>query len=446
MKLRGYCLATGAYALASSLMATAQDHQLGQPHLLVEVSAGLVNAIVHQKVDRTEAFEDVIKDVPNSGVHRTIGSVRAELVPAAGHAACDLVFTGCTYARAIGFKRIAQLHTATATSFDVRYRLALDAWGFRGCMGPSSAQAHITLLGVVDRFGEHDSTATNVVRLGFNGDREEAESIVAGRTRWRTSGRMEAELAPKLRAANQALAAGYAWARDAGLRFESLDYQTTPANLQARLRLATPGRPGPTVAPAAPPDGDLRLRVHQSLFTEGARTALGGKTLHVAELMEVAERLTAPFLRDARTESDRDAGRKAMAQLLAAKIGKSATLTLAADDPIRVSIATDAISIEIRIAAGHVNDIALAGARLKAVYRVENTATGAFLARHGPIEIRPVDPAKKGQTLFAPLVRVLAAEILKQRMALADLPYPADLIARRLRADDGWLTAIWKLR
>jgi hypothetical protein len=427
-------------------MVRAEGELSGRPHLLVDVSAGLVNATVRQDVDRTEPFDDVIKEVPNSGVHRTVGSVRAELVPSPKFASFDIVFTGCTYARAIGFRRVTQVHTTSVTPFDVRYRVALDAWGVRGCAGPASAAAHITLVDVVDRFNEHDSTATNIVRLGFNRDREELESIVSERARLRTSGRMEAELAPKLSDANQTLATAYAWARDAGLRFESLDYQTTPTHVQARMRLRTPAGPEPSAAPAALAAADLSLRIHQSLFSEATRTALGGKTFHLADLMDVAERLMNPFLRDTRTEPARDAARKAIGQLLAGTIGKSATLTLAQNDPVRVDVAANGFTIEVHIAAARLNDITLPGTRLKAAYRVENTAAGVFVVRQGPIEIQAVDPAKKGEALLAPFVRVLAGEILKGRMALADLPHPAGLVAARLSAADGWLTASWKLR
>src|ERR1700733_6469954 len=109
MKLTGFCVAAGAFVLAGTLMVQAQGDSPGRPHLLVDVSAGLVNATVRQEVDRTEPFDDVIKEVPNSGVHRTVGSVRAELVPSPRHAAFDVVFTACTYGRAIGFRRITQV-------------------------------------------------------------------------------------------------------------------------------------------------------------------------------------------------------------------------------------------------------------------------------------------------------------------------------------------------
>src|SRR5437879_2272088 len=73
-----------------------------KPHLIIDVSAAMVNGAVQRSVDRIEPVEEEIRETPVHGTGRTVGTVRAELVPDARSAAVEVIFQGCVWSRTVG--------------------------------------------------------------------------------------------------------------------------------------------------------------------------------------------------------------------------------------------------------------------------------------------------------------------------------------------------------
>jgi hypothetical protein len=442
-------LLLGSLALAGAvtLPALPDDRPANPPVLLAEASAALVNAFVAKHIDQTEGFTDVILEVPQEGMRRTIADVRAELVPNSSHAALDIIVGGTNYSSAIGKRPLTRIYTHTAIGFEVAARIAFDANGFVAWRGPIGARAHIMLVGTHDIYGDVDSTPANLARIGFGRDREEAESIVSRKTAYQTSLRQQAELTPTLEAGNRVIAETRAQAVQLGLNISSLCFRTMPTYLQGQVAIALPGKSALSPPPAIASDADLRLRIHETLFNEAARGGLGGQTYRLGEVNELGDRLTARMLRDARDEASRAAGRADLDKLLKSFSGKPASVTFARGDPVLFAFIDHGFTVQAHLASIQLGDKLLPSMHIKATYRIENSADGVLAVRKGAIQLVPDAAADQKDKVLIALLRgsvgILAGEVMKERLLLADLPR---LTAAHADSGNGWLTATWKLK
>lgn len=449
MRRTGFCLLLAALLLTvTPTPGQVPSHAPPPPRpvvLIVDASAALVDAVLFRRIDRTEPFCDVIKEVPNTGTRRTVGTVHGVLVPDATHGAVEIVFSGITFAEAVGKRPMTQTYTNTVTTVTSSYRVTFDARGLCGARAGAGAGASIRLLDVIDSYGERDSPPVDFVRRGFLRDKGELERIVSRRAAKRAALRQEAEIAEQLPNAGTTL--GLAWARRLGLPIGTLEYETTTAHLEARL-----AAPVPTVAVTVPPRlaaGDFSVRVHETLLNDVARTGLGGRTFPFGELQAEAEKLLLPLLRDGRQEKVRLAGMQALAKLLRGLTGKPASVTFAADDPLRFHFSDQGVTVVARLAHIQLDDTALPGLRMQATYRIVNTQSGIALERQGALDVQPEPAAKKSDTLLQAAVRtavsLVGAEIFRERLDVVALARPDGVTAARADAGRGWLSVTWQL-
>jgi hypothetical protein len=200
------------------------------------------------------------------------------------------------------------------------------------------------------------------------------------------------------------------------------------------------------------------LRIHQSLINEEARAVLGGKTYPLNELLGHVERLIATYLRDARADAARRAGMEALEKLLKGLGKKPATITLAKDNPLSVVLTDSGFTVEFHAAAMGLAGKAYAGVRVRAAYRLRNTAAGVSAVRQKPVQFLPPAKSGSGKNLEPPGAALRLAEeavfgqILKEELALADLLLPAPLdrlgplTPSRAAIRNGWVVLDWKLK
>src|SRR5262245_59522245 len=97
-----FCIATSIALAWLSFVPTVAQEPRAEPNLLVDVSGAMVDAIVRRSVDEKVEVVDTILDTPVHGHARTIGDVRAELVPNSSHAAVDVAFSGTSWSQTVG--------------------------------------------------------------------------------------------------------------------------------------------------------------------------------------------------------------------------------------------------------------------------------------------------------------------------------------------------------
>ena len=146
------------------------DKPRREPNLLVDASAALINAAVQRPVDRTEPVGEIIQDTPVCGIGRTVGAVRAELVPDPHRAAIDVILQACVYSQTVGTRNTILIHTAGTTPLEIRRRVVMDDKGIRLFAGSSRAVSNACLLDVTSTM-DFDCLAIKMTRRGFEGNK-----------------------------------------------------------------------------------------------------------------------------------------------------------------------------------------------------------------------------------------------------------------------------------
>jgi hypothetical protein len=232
-----------------------------QPNLLVDVSAALINAAVQRPVDRTEPVREIIQDTPVCGIGRTLGTVRAELVPDPRRAAIDVILQACVYSQTVGARQTILIHTCSETSLEVRRRIVADDRGIRLFAGPSCAVSTTRLLDVTSTM-DMDCLAIRMNRRGFENSKPAAEAENACKAARHAANRLDEELMPVLASASESLGRELLAFQRAGLTLEAMEFSTTTAFLQGRaLRHPGPRPADPRFTPCGFRPGGAHPRV-----------------------------------------------------------------------------------------------------------------------------------------------------------------------------------------
>jgi hypothetical protein len=421
-----------------------------QPNLLVDVSAGLVNAVVQRPVDRTEPIEDVILDTPIRGEGRTQGMVWAELCPDTCHISLDVIFRGKVCGQSVAIRPHVLIYGSSTTSVEVRRRVAIDAERIRVMAGPSDARTFARVHEITNRNGDTYTAATQFAWLDAAGRKDEAQDEAAGKTARRVSNRIADDLTPVLTSVSENVARGMSEMKKAKLTLDFLDFHTTAGFLHVRGRLATPGRvqAGPPLP--LPADTDLGLRVHQSLINETAQALMGGKSFNLLDLKKLTNRATSWLLRENGKSIDPNDSQKSLEKMLTDLAIKTTSITFARQDPLVVTFAGQEIKVEIQVASFHSDGKESPGLRLHAAYRLEVSSAGVHAVRKGPLlfEENMLKNTEKRPNSFRQLQELAFADVLRDRFVLGPFPIPESTGARQLRpsradAVNGWMALSW---
>ncbi|MSQ94778.1 MAG: hypothetical protein EXR98_09505 [Gemmataceae bacterium] len=420
-----------------------------QPNLLIDVSAGLINAAVQRSIDRTGPVREVIQDTPVQGTSRTIGAVWAELVPNTSHGVIDVALRGNVYSRTIATRPFVLINTATETPLEVRNRVLIDEKGICIYHGPASATATTTLLDISSR-AEPDFIAIRVAEQGYHRSKRNAEAESASKAAWRASKYLADELSATLTAAGKVVKA----IQETGLAVEYMNFSTTATSIHTKVRVGTLGKKEASAVPTLPAEIDLGVRIHESVLNEAARIMTGGKSFGVHEVNRFYEKVSLGLLLDGRSDHDKKDLLKNLEAVLTDLVGKETMITLAKNDPLIVSLGEQTFTAEIHVASIASPRAAYAGSRVKAAYRIEHTKEGVHAVRKGPIQFVLAEPTKQlkaAPPTFVFAQEVLFAEIFKERLTLAPLPMPAlisklQLSAPRAATRDGWAGLVWNLK
>jgi hypothetical protein len=420
------------------------------PQLLIDVSESLINAAVRRSVERVEPVHELILEARVTGMARTVGKVRAELVPDPCRGSFYVVICGTSCSRSVGRQEGVLTHTNGFTSFEVGHLVSFDGKTICRACGPLFAQSEVCLLCATGLNGDPDTFFAQLAPFGFYQRKSEIESIVADRTGRRVADRLEEELTPSLFDASNALRQAVSWAKDHGVNVESLNFSTVPPRLQGRVRVADDLDPGP--APRLPANLDLGVRVHESLLNQTAKGLLGGSTWKISELIGAAGKGMNIFLREGRKDPPKDV-LKNIEKLLRALSETPPTITFAEADPFTIRFTEEGFTVEAHVAKIEAGELSLGGTRVRAKYLLETKDQDVLIVRQGPIEFLPTE--KKGPMLSAPvrlLAQAVAEELLKSRFLLGNLAMPAQLsqvpplTPSRAMITKGWLVLGWKLR
>lgn len=416
--------------------------------LYMDASGRLISQLVSQPVDDQEPYADVIEGTPVYGRRRTLGSVRAELVPDAHSGAVDIVVDGTAYSNEVGVRRLTRVFTTTTTTFEARQRLTFDAKAITSRRERPFAHACITLLGVIDLFGDSDTAPAILTRLGFRADRQHLETIVAGKAMAEASAKLESRINPLLEKASKEIGRGIAFVKDLGVELPPPGFVTTNRWLGFRLAV---GASDASALPALPENADLAARLHENAVNAAAQTALGGNTFRFSEVLRTVNQLTEPLLRDPRDEAERLKGVKGIETLLKMVKGAAPELTLAMDDPVTLRFTDAGFRVEAHLASVKGAGKVVPNLRIRAAYRIENSPAGVRGVRTGPVSLLIDKKAEPAPEPVRDVLMAIANEVFLERVALADIAFPrelgvtAPLSALRAETTERWILLSWRL-
>jgi hypothetical protein len=375
------------------------------------------------------------------------------LIPDPRRGAVEVLFRGRNCTLTVGTRPHVLLYTATETPLEIRRRIVFEGSKIRSFPGSICAESSIHLQGISSLAIPAGLTVKLAHRMYLQ-TQAAAEAETAAKTADWAAQNLGEDLKPALTFASQSVGQWLSgFQRDGSLEY--LNFRTTAAFLQARLRIASSAGVQPEPPPALPSDVDLGLRLHESLINEVARAKLGEKSFLLNEVQKFYDETTLGLLGDGR--ADGKDGLKIFEKLLANSGKPPATITLTKNDPLTVVFLDQGFMVEIHVASIRQEDVVYKGMRVRAAYQLENTRAGLLAVRKGPVrffpsdEPEPVDEKLEAQpAAFLVLREFLFGEIMKERLVFTPPPLPADIAGLRFQAprsavSAGWLSLAWKL-
>ncbi len=414
--------------------------QLARPNFSITASGRLVGGGVERPVDETAPVREIILGTDIHGTGHSVGQVSLSLVPNENHAVFDITYLGTTRTRNTGYNGPVVILSRGKTDIGTRKRVWMNERGLHDHLARASAKTQSEILDIQAR--RRGGLVEQTARRRAREQQPQADAIASRRAAVRAERRMDAQVGPLLREANDEIERRFRrpWTDHnvfpAKLHFSTSEEAFRVVGLQAKPdQLAALGSPPPVIEGA-----DLAVNVHESAFNNAAQTMLSGLTLHDADFRLVAER----FLGQVPEQLEAMPGEEPWA------IGFDRTL------PVVVRFADGGLRVTLRGRRFFEGDQPHPAMNVTAAYRIVHDESGFRAVREGDLEAVP--PGwEEGQRLgtrqqivrtllvrrFGPMFeeefRLEALELPEQWEELGALP------VAQFDAADGWLTIAWKL-
>jgi hypothetical protein len=413
------------------------------PNLRFQVSEQLVSTVVAREVDDIGPFEDVILGTQLFGKSKTRGQLCARLVPQEQTGVVSISFRGKIETEAVGFNGPVQVNTCGHTQISAEKLLGFGSKNLVLLPTFSRAETESELLGLYALRG--GALVESIAwRRAFR-QKPLADAIAARHAEERFNSRLDNEFAARTRTVAQ-------WwqekvldpLEDRGIYPPNVRWRTTAENLEGyfwqwgRGRLAAPVEP-----PAAHPEADLAVAVHESAINGVLAETFSRYVLREMGLREWVE----DFL-----------GR-VPAWMEVEDPAEPWTIFLADDQPLEVAFWANHIRVTIRGRAFQKGDRSYPGMEVTAEYRLEGTGEGSQAIRQGELKIYPpgFEPGKGRLSAREQVLRTLLerrfSKVFPERWEIPVLRWnrekeklPAiELKACGWQAEQGWMVLSWKL-
>ncbi len=403
----------------------------GRPGFLMAFSADLVNAAAPRDVDRRDPFRETLVGTTMSGISRTRGRIRIELIPSDSTASVRVRLKGTVTGDAFGQKSCVCLHTRQATCFEAVQDLDVDPQGARIPPARVAARSSVELVDVGSNVLLPLRPAVIAgARCQFRMLREQAEEEVSALTVRRARQQMRDQILEGLGQADQTF--NREWCESllqVGIERSSLRFATSESALTIRAL----SRGADVDAAPAAPRGDLTFQLHEAFAEECLETSLAGKTMTREEFEAGLDRFQQMF--DERQASPADEA--------------AWSITFTPMKPVRVAFANGEARITLRGESFVSNDKPAPAMDVTARYRLSLSPDGVRAERVGEPEVYPPGFVPGGGVRLTPrqqtfrtvlrrrFHRLLPRTVDFNRLPLS-LPASVDLKNSRATASDGW--------
>lgn len=409
-------------------------HLFGRPNLHVQISEHFLAAGMNEKI---RAQESVSETIMGTRVY-TRPDLRAELtvdlVPDDTRASFDIRLSGAATSKSVGYNGPVAVYTDGYTTVEGRKQIFLDGEGF----GSEPAQARCDTKTVINAVA---ARLRLVQRIGWRQagrHKSTAEHIASRRAEQRVRDQIDTRAAEMLAKLNKTFKERFVWPLTRkdhlprAMRFRSSEDWLLITLLQAgTYQLGAPDDP-----PAAEPDLDIAIRVHESYVGNLSEGLIGGETLTDVRLADLMEELTG----------------EVPEQLQLKEENEPWSITFAGTRPIRVRFDDQQARIAVvgaRFTRGDqpVNE----PIEIAASYSITKTPQGAKFVRQGEVEINflAAETLSVGQVAFKKFMQtkfdaVFKPEVVGKGMELEGRWERAGrLHLQQLSCDDGWVAFGW---
>jgi hypothetical protein len=351
------------------------ESERGPANLLAEVSAEMVYAVSSEPIDRTELIRDEILGTDIWSLGHALGEAHLELVPCAEVAVLDIVATGHSHSKEVGYKWPVTLNSHGTTLFQTRKRLFLDDHGIHDA--PPWANAR--LKSDLDRMSTDfcapvDRLVRTVAQRVYQRDKGLATRIATEHARAILSSSAERDIQPRLAEGNRSFADGLRQVAERGLVLRRLHFSSTWDALEVAALVSDEAAALTSPPPAPPGPWAAAVRAHESLVAHAGRVTVGGKTLTSEQIEKQAGELLGPLGQNFKLPPDETPW----------------SLTLDKQRPVSATFSDHHLALTLRLTEfTRGEDRYEEPMDVTARYHLDNSGSKPRALRDGPLEVYP---------------------------------------------------------
>lgn len=426
-------------------------NQHAQANMQVIVRQNLANKVIGRAVHEVTPVNEEILGTKISGCSLMTGQVECRLIPNDRHPQFELVLDGDFSSNNVGYNRGVKLNTRGMAQVQARRMITVTQSGLLGgerlMAGPVCVDTDFCT--VIDSISHRSQLIRNLAVKSAAKTKPKADRIGEQRLQNRIADQFSKQIDQQLAETNGQLTGNsFPILTRLDLSRPSNQGYTTADKMVFSLNHARPYQlSAPSTCPIPEPDGDLVVRVHQSVLMNYGDTILGGRQIKSEELPALAKQFLGRVPEElARPEDERPW-----------------SITLANYHPVELELRNGLITITVRITRMDRGDEQSLDQSLvvRAAYAPTTVEGRTELVRQGDVKIDLVGRQARGTravTLQAFLQgkfdKLFREKLLDKAAAQKDSPlldsvkerFPnmPDLKLSDLKMDRGWLQAVWR--
>lgn len=354
--------------------------EYSQPNMQIIVKESLANKAVGRVVHQTNPVHEVILGTDMNGCATIDGHLDCTFIPNAQHAQLQLLMRGKVSSDNVGYNRGVRIDSRGYANVQVSRSLTLvptDSDGLNLIAGPVCIDSDF--CSVIDSISHRSNLVRNIATKKAAQSKSKADSIAEDRLQKRVTDQFRQQTDEQLL---QRDAAGLVVMDRLGLERPDTKGHTTDEDLHLYLdhghtyQLSAPNSCGLAI-----PEGDVVVRVHQSVVMNYGDSILGGRILRSEELPDLAKQIFGKVPEEMLNQEDE----------------RPWSITLATFHPVEMDLRDGQIKITVRLSRMERGDQSLIEPLIvTAVYQPIAVDGKTELIRQGEVRIDLVGEQSRG--------------------------------------------------
>jgi hypothetical protein len=418
--------------------------EYSEPNMQIVVKESLANKAIGRPVLQTNPVSEVILGTNMTGCATIDGQLECCFVPNSQNAQLQLIMSGKVSSDNVGYNRGVRIDSRGYSNVHVSRSLTLvpsASDGVRLSAGPVCIDSDF--CSVIDSISHRSNLVRNIANKKVAKSKSQADTIAEGRLQKRVTDQFRQQTDQQL---SQNNGNGLVVMDRLALERPTTNGFTTDEELHLYL---DHGRPyqllAPVACPLPVPDGDIVVRVHQSVVMNYGDSILGGRVIRSEELPDLAKQIFGKVPEEMLNQEDE----------------RPWSITLAPFHPVEMDLRNGQIEITVRLTRMERGDQVLdQSLTVTAVYAPNAVDGRTELVRQGDVRIDLVGRQGRGtrgvtlqaflqgkfDKLFREKLLDKPADENETPAMMADIkkrfPNLPNLQLSDLKMEQGWLQAV----